>query len=521
MGIFEKRTYDDTKRAKEQAESVKNEVNREYESKYSESLVRNYAGGIGLNSTSIHTRSDLNKFVNDIVMTDPLLTGFSFYIDFDTSPLFKDLYLFERIDDYTDKSRIVSSKLASLCDGYNNSFGNNFMEKIQKKLVGPILGKRERELYVEPYGAIEYLYLSDMVYVSGSKDKAAEPQIVNSKADEYDQIIRNLNNEIKRLVALRDDTLDLVSLYQIKQAEVSISGITDTLDVLSETRDLRAAASAVPPEQYSMYKARIESAKNEVVALDNRIEELKKELKIYTELKQQEENKAANTKSLLSGTPKMNDGQVLSSPNSVMNLIRFYQTIKNINDNRQYVITSVEGMQDIFNAAYNLSGEMKNELTLKLLEDVKMTITRMLMSYNEAVMDTKYKREKIPSNLRKFNMSLFVYDFRSFRNNRSMIGKSLIDFMNKTTDRRANINGVDEDFNDYVLKLLSEHISVVEVYLTGCKIIETGFDGLHDINTTVKSEGAQCSLRLTYDTADVNPVMFADVDNLFNIIQNK
>ena len=469
--------------------------------------------------------SNISKFLNDILISDPFLTGFSIKIDWNSSALFKDLNYFYNIKDYTDTQRIVSSKLTSLCKNYQNDFDNFYKAKtISYNLVGPILGKRNRELYMEPYGAIEYLYLNDMYKVDGTKKKADDVNsaLGNSKESDYQRKINELEAERKSTKALIDEYNDTLAEYQIKQGMISCRNVADAVNSLS-AGDLRRAVSSATSSDYTMYKGMIDGIKESIAKAKERLTAIDSEILIYQELLSTELANIANTKASLSTGDNDKADAVLAAPNSVMNLIRFYQAMKQINDDRQFVISRIEGISELIKYTYDLDNSDSKEFTMMLREDVGLSITRMMSAYREAVYDTKYFREKVPVHLQKFNMSVFVYDCRSYMNRRSIIGRSLIDLcdnLSEYTNRKGIISeNSAATFNDYVLKLLSEHISVIELFFTGCRIKDMAYGPFDSMNVTSKGEGAENSIKFTFDTIDMNPVAFKDVNSIFNFVK--
>lgn len=131
----------------------------------------------------------------------------------------------------------------------------------------------------------------------------------------------------------------------------------------------------------------------------------------------------------------------------------FYEMIQN----HAYMISSVD-LGDILTTYYtDERNALDVKFNMKFNETVDMKTSRMMHGFMNAMYDTTYMREFIPINLRKFNMTIYIHDARSFLNN-TPAGAML---------RRA------KNFNEIsaINTLASEHTAVMAICLMGCQFV--------------------------------------------------
>lgn len=168
----------------------------------------------------------------------------------------------------------------------------------------------------------------------------------------------------------------------------------------------------------------------------------------------------------------------------------FYEMIQN----HAYMISSVD-LGNILTTYYIDENVTTNvNFNMKFNETVDMKTTRMMHGFMSAMYDPTYVREFIPINLRKFNMTIYIHDARSFLNN-TPAGAMLRRV--KNSNKISAIN-----------TLASEHTAVMAICLMGCRFVSytNNFNSIALSGVTVPGssdvidvaiEADQCSIYMT------------------------
>ena len=499
---------------------------------FKDSLFHPFAG-FTANSTYVRNdgigaltkRNRLNKFVNDIRYSDPLLMGFSLKIDFYNSPLFRTMGVFDRGDiDYSDNGAFTAAKILVEIEDSLSKFDK--LSETSFTSVGPISGVHERRVFDEMYGAIEYLYLSD-----SWKLKKDKPQEDNNTGNKKNQ--QNIEDLIDRLRAEKTDKEKMIVTDNEKIADyeqrLEEEYQNEKKKVIKNLMNaMKSKRNGEPSPKSSMviyYESELDRLYDEVARYSSDIPVLESEILRLEIMRESEIRQYENTRPSININPYQEP--IYPAPTSCMNLIRAYKILKTYNDQKQFMFRRITGMENVIKDYYAVdkAEAIERTFSIDIMEDVKMDTIRMLTSLSEAITDTYYKRERIPTNLQKFNMSIYVYDLRSFRNALTITGRNLIEFTgnSENNSRKPVVQESDKSqINQYLLKLASEHISVLELYFTGCRMKDFQFGGINELNSeTVPNASPNHTVNFVYDTVDVNPVMFEDLNSLFGIIHSE
>lgn len=98
-------------------------------------------------------------------------------------------------------------------------------------------------------------------------------------------------------------------------------------------------------------------------------------------------------------------------------LEKFLYLLSGINSQTPWYFQSLAGLKDAWNWDINkpFIGEDK-KLDIECLESIDLRVTAMMDLYRKACYDWKHRREVVPENLRRFKLSVYVYEARHFNN---------------------------------------------------------------------------------------------------------
>jgi hypothetical protein len=86
-------------------------------------------------------------------------------------------------------------------------------------------------------------------------------------------------------------------------------------------------------------------------------------------------------------------------------------------------IDGLEGVWDSYNDHHaNYFGGSDSKITIETLETLDLSIAGMINLYRAALHQPAFDRQIIPTNLRKFNMYLYIYDQRTFHSKHDIVG---------------------------------------------------------------------------------------------------
>lgn len=95
-------------------------------------------------------------------------------------------------------------------------------------------------------------------------------------------------------------------------------------------------------------------------------------------------------------------------------LIEFKSLLSKLNTEYPWYFQSIEGLSEAWSRDYS-KPKIKKELTIQCLESIDLRITALMDLYRKIAYDWQNRRAILPDNLRKFDLSIKVYDVRNFR----------------------------------------------------------------------------------------------------------
>ena len=173
-------------------------------------------------------------------------------------------------------------------------------------------------------------------------------------------------------------------------------------------------------------------------------------------------------------------------PQTVYDMLGFINGMKKLTIEYPYIFQSVTGLDTAYNKHYGIKdpylGSGDDKITLTCYESLDLRVSSMFNRYFNAVYDRRYRRERVPINLRRFNCSIYVHDVRNF------VAKMR--------------NGMAQN---RVVELTDMYYSVIEFRFYDCEIVpeETG-NIFNDISNESPSEMKKTNFTFTYGNCVVN-----------------
>ena len=192
-----------------------------------------------------------------------------------------------------------------------------------------------------------------------------------------------------------------------------------------------------------------------------------------------------------------NSRQTYEVPQTVYDMIGFIQGMESLTTEYPYVLQTVTGLDEAYKKYFEVKdpymGSGDGKISINCLEFIDMRVTSMFNKYFNAVYDRKYRRERVPINLRRFQCSIFVHDIRNFANT-----------------LRSSISGK-EDYN-MITKIALNSLSAIEFKFFDCEIVpeETGsiFD---NVTNLPNSDMRNTNFTFTYGNCVINFLPFEDL----------
>ena len=123
-------------------------------------------------------------------------------------------------------------------------------------------------------------------------------------------------------------------------------------------------------------------------------------------------------------------------------LEKFLYLLSGVNSQTPWYFQTLAGLKDAWN--WDISkpyiGDDK-KLTIECLESIDLRVTALMDLYRKACYDWKHRREVVPENLRKFRVSVYVYEARSINNPNSIATvNAIVKFIALCLPSRGNLN---------------------------------------------------------------------------------
>ena len=228
---------------------------------------------------------------------------------------------------------------------------------------------------------------------------------------------------------------------------------------------------------------------------------------------------------------------------------RFREGLFKIDKDMPWYIQSITGLDEIYKIDPENNYRAKDKtITLTFLEDVKLQMTYLFDLYRKSIWDAKYMRWKVPENMRKFGMEVYLIDIRNFQSFNPVAGTDGShdwDWFDPTRPMRAvdtlrgelkgalssmksklmagGANGkLNEKFyydstesrNSNLRHSADAFLPVLKLELEDCEfnLIQDGLSGFGDISNTVAGDPREVSLTINIgNVREVNQYSLFDV----------
>ena len=192
-----------------------------------------------------------------------------------------------------------------------------------------------------------------------------------------------------------------------------------------------------------------------------------------------------------------NSRQTYEVPQTVYDMIGFIQGMKSLTTEYPYVLQTVTGLDEAYKKYFEVKdpymGSGDGKISINCLEFIDMRVASMFNKYFNAVYDRKYRRERVPINLRRFQCSIFVHDIRNFADT-----------------LRSSIS--DQEDYSMITKIALNSLSAIEFKFFDCEIVpeETGsiFD---NVTNLPNGDMRNTNFTFTYGNCVINFLPFEDL----------
>jgi len=155
----------------------------------------------------------------------------------------------------------------------------------------------------------------------------------------------------------------------------------------------------------------------------------------------------------LLNSPLFNTGGHSSAINFLMSrgynpqadgLSTFREILRYLTFQAPWYFQSIEGLSEMYSQNTDQSKGLKTKdisLKIKTLEAVDLRINELAGLYRNAIFDNKFRRERVPDNLRWFSMDVYIAEFRNLRYRLPGIGQNVANTLGINTGAIGNIVG--------------------------------------------------------------------------------
>lgn len=114
-------------------------------------------------------------------------------------------------------------------------------------------------------------------------------------------------------------------------------------------------------------------------------------------------------------------------------LNRFINVLSRVNSETPWIFQSIDGLEELWNVPFTES-YVNKQLTLNTLETIDGKISSLATMYRNIAYDFERHVEVLPVNLRRFSMSIYLYDFRNFDN----LSQTAVDLLQTVKNQDVN-----------------------------------------------------------------------------------
>ena len=179
-------------------------------------------------------------------------------------------------------------------------------------------------------------------------------------------------------------------------------------------------------------------------------------------------------------------------------LVDFIETLSKINTEFPWYFQSIDGLADAWNRDFS-KPKFKKEITISCLESIDLRMTALMDLYRKIAYDWKNRRCILPENLRKFELSIKVYDVRNFK-------KSPNNLMGVPTEFNSNKYKVNSEFlgNDFT------DTTQITFNLSHCEFLPDESGAMLGTVSNSSYENASQAIKISYENIEE--------DNIYRIL---
>jgi hypothetical protein len=125
-------------------------------------------------------------------------------------------------------------------------------------------------------------------------------------------------------------------------------------------------------------------------------------------------------------------------------LATFRELLRYLTFQAPWYFQEVEGLASLYSQNTDMSKGFKTKdihLTINTLEAVDLRIAELAGLYRNSIFDNKFRRERVPDNLRWFSMDVYVAEFRNLRYRLPGVGQNVASALGVDTGAIGNIVG--------------------------------------------------------------------------------
>ncbi len=162
----------------------------------------------------------------------------------------------------------------------------------------------------------------------------------------------------------------------------------------------------------------------------------------------------------LSNSPLFNTGGHSSAINFLISrgfdpqadgLATFREILRYLTYKAPWYFQSIGGLSEMYSQNTDQSKGFKTkdvELNIKTLEAVDLRIHELAGLYRNAIFDNKFRRERVPDNLRWFSMDVYIAEFRNLRYRLPGISQNVANSLGINTGAIGNVVGGGNSFSN-------------------------------------------------------------------------
>lgn len=404
------------------------------------------------------------------------------------------------------------------------------IEKYKTKFVEI---RTECKGYIDDYDGegCNQLYTQYTQVVDNSKTDNVKIIVVEDSTEAKEDLAFNLWNLKSRAKKINTEQKLKMLGTSVDEAETKkdfIKNLNDTQSALNDKNEVGMSLTDIMndimenPSDYVKQLMIVEQLRNEVAALKIQSGDNDGEIPPTT-IEDNDENNGGVNNNNRQSTPSDDSSQWsqwnyreykvnADTPQTVIDMLGFMEDIKSITTQQPYLFTSVSGLDSAYNKYHQITDSYKGSgddtITIDCVETLDMKMSAMFSKYFNAVYDRHYRRERVPTNLRRFNCSIFVHEIRNFRNALAKLNADK--FSEKSEGDNASLK---------ILELALQYMSCVEFKFYDCEIVpeDTGNIFGEISNEEGSGDFLHTSFSFKYGNCVINFLPFSDLISYYPV----